>query len=165
MLRIRVARPYDAAATMRVRREAVLSKAGSHYPQATLEAWSPGATPNRVAHVEKEIADPAFIVLVAEAGEEITGFAMAIPSKNELRAVYVKPNSIGNVGRALLTEVEKRAFTVAEFLICDASLNAERFYKANGYTEELRADHVLSSGPTIPCVRMKKIRPRISDFA
>ena len=63
----------------------------------------------------KEIADPAFIVFVAEADDFIIGFAMANPSKNELLAVYVKPNSIGNVGRALLAEVEKRAFAVADF--------------------------------------------------
>jgi hypothetical protein len=66
---------------------------------------------------------------------------------------------------ALLTEVEKRAFTVAEFLTCDASLNAERFYKAHGYTEELRTDHMLSSGATMACIRMKKIRPRIRDLS
>ena len=82
-----------------------------------------------------------------------------IRSKNGLLAVYVKPNSIGNVGRALLAEVEKRAFAVAEFLICDASLNAEGFYKTNGYTEEFRTDHVMGLGATIACIRMKKIRP------
>jgi hypothetical protein len=68
--------------------------------------------------------------LVAEADDEIIGFAMANPSKNELLAVYIKPNSIGNVGHALLTEVENRAFRVGEFLTCDASLNAEGFYSS-----------------------------------
>lgn len=164
MLTIRPARPNDATAMMRAHREAIFSKAAGHYHQTTLDAWGAGATGGRVAHVEQEISDPGFIVLVAEAGDEIIGFAMAIPSKNELRAVYVKPNSIGNVGRALLAELEKRAFTVTEFLICDASLNAEKFYKVNGYTEELQTHHVLGSGRSMACIRMKKIRPKTGDF-
>jgi len=40
-----------------------------------LEAWAPGATTDRVVQVEHEIADPAFIVLVAEAAGDLTGFA------------------------------------------------------------------------------------------
>lgn len=159
MLTIRPARPNDAAALLRVHREAVFSKAGSHYQQATLEAWSPGDTPDRVAHIAQEICDPSFIVCIAEAGGEIIGFAMAIPSQNELRAVYVKSNSIGNVGHALLAETERQAFAISEFLACDASLNAEAFYKANGYKEEFRTDHVFKSGATMSCIRMKKIRP------
>jgi hypothetical protein len=40
--------------------------------------------------VEQEIADPAFIVLVAETAGDLIGFAMALPSKGELHAIYVK---------------------------------------------------------------------------
>jgi RNA polymerase sigma-70 factor (ECF subfamily) len=50
---------------------------------------------------EQEIADPEVIALVAEAAGEVIGFAMTVPSQHELRAVYVKPNLIGGVGRAL----------------------------------------------------------------
>jgi len=102
MLRIRAARPNDAAALMRVHREAVFSKAASHYPQATLDAWSPGATPNRVAHIEKEIADPAFIVLVAEAGKEISGFAMAIPQRTNYAPCTSSPTQLEMLGARCL---------------------------------------------------------------
>ena len=90
---------------------------------------------------------------------------MAAPSRNELRAVYVKPNSIGRIGRALLAEVEKRALNAgAEFLVCDASLSAEAFYRANGYTEEGRGQHRLRSGELMECVFMRKDLNRARRF-
>jgi hypothetical protein len=158
MLKIRPAQLNDATSMIHAHREAVFAGAGNHYSQAILEAWSPGTTPDRVARMEQQISDPTLIILVAEYGADIVGFALVNTAINELGAVYVKPNSIGGVGRTLLAEVEKRAFAIVEFLTCDASLNAETFYKANGYTEEFRTTHTLKTGPTMPCIRMKKIR-------
>ena len=162
MLTIRTARPDDAVAILRVHREAILLKAAGHYPESTLGAWALGVTPERVARLAQQIADPEFIVVVAEAGEEAIGYGVAVPVREQLRALYVKPNSIGRVGTVLLAELEKRAFLTAESLRCDASLNAVAFYGAHGYTEEGRADHVLGSGACVPCVRMKKVRPAAS---
>jgi len=79
MLEIRTARLNDATAMMQVRREAVLSKALSHYQQPILDAWV-AVTPDRVARFKQEIADPEFLVLVAEAGSAIIGFTKAILS-------------------------------------------------------------------------------------
>ncbi len=158
MLKIRTARSNDATAMMQVRREAVLSKALSHYQQPTLDAWV-AVAPDRVARFEQEIADREFLVLVAEAGSEIIGFAKAIPSKGELRAIYVKPNSIGLVGHALLSQLEKHAFKTAEALGCVAALNAVQFYTAHGYISQGPIDYVGSSGARVPCIQMKKLRP------
>lgn len=165
MLTIRPARPADAIAMMQVHREAILSKAAGHYRHSTLDAWAAGATPDRVARVERQITDPGFTVLVAEAGDEVVGYGTAVPSHGQLRALYVKPNAIGRVGKALLCELEEHAFRTAEALTCDASLNAVGFYRANGYTEQGRVDHVLSSGVSVPCIRMKKVRPAASPRA
>jgi GNAT superfamily N-acetyltransferase len=161
MLKIRRAVRDDATRMMLVRREAILAKAATHYDQVTLNDWAgtPDVT-DRVAHIRKKITDPNCIVLVAEASDEIIGFAMAAPSKNELQALYTRPNPIGHVGRALLAAVEDLAFEAAEFLTCDASLNAESFYKANGYREERRKDHLSSSGGVVSTVvQMRKQRP------
>jgi hypothetical protein len=146
---------------MLVRREAILSKAATHYDQAILNDWADAMdASDRVARIGKRISDPNWIVLVAEAGGEIIGFAMAVASRNELEALYTRHNPIGHVGRALLAAVEHLAFETAEFLTCDASLNAACFYKANGYTEERRKDHVSSSGDVISMVvQMRKARP------
>jgi putative acetyltransferase len=161
MVKIRPATPADATAMLLVHREAVLSKAAAHYAPATLDAWAAGATPDRIARIEQRIADPASVVLVAEAADEIVGYAIAVPSENELRAVYVKPNPTRHVGRALLAEVEKRAFDRgAESLACSASLNAEAFYKVNGYTEESRGQHRMRTGELMDCVFMRKTLDR-----
>jgi len=114
----------------------------------------------RVARIERKILDAGFVVLVAEAGDEIIGFAMADLSNNELQALYTKSNPIGKVGQVLLAALEQLAFETVPFLGCDASLNAESFYKAHGYIEECRKDQVSSSGNMISrVVQMKKHRP------
>jgi hypothetical protein len=72
----------------------------------------------------------------------------------------VRPNQIGRVGTALLAAIEDLAFQAIPFLVCDASLNAESFYKAHGYIEECRKDQVSSSGGMISrVVQMRKHRP------
>lgn len=161
MLKIRRAVRDDITEIVLVRREAIFSKAATHYDQATLNDWADAMdTTNRVARFEQKISDAGFIVLVAEAGDEIIGFAMADLSNNELQALYTKPNPIGKVGRVLLAALESLAFETAPFLVCDASLNAESFYEANGYTEESRKDHVSSPGGVISrVVEMRKHRP------
>ncbi len=136
MLTIRPARPEDAAAMLDVHHEAILSKAAGHYTQASLNEWAVGQTPERIARFEKQIADPALVILVAEAASKVVGFAVAVPASNKLRSLCVEPNAVGRVGGALLGEIERRAFETSPVLTCDASLNAVGFYRAHGYTEE-----------------------------
>ena len=162
---IRPAVPGDATAIVRVRREAIVAKAAARYDQAILNNWADAMdATDRVAKIERQISDSGFIVLVAEAGGELTGFAMADLSNNELHALYVKPNRIGEVGRTLLAALENLAFEAVPFLVCDASLNAEKFYKANGYTEECRKDYVSRpSGVVSQVVQMRKHRPNADE--
>jgi hypothetical protein len=156
-LEIRTALRADVADIMRVRREAILSKAASHYDPVTLNDWADAGDAGRTA---KLISDPDYRALVAEAGGEIIGFAMAAIAKQELQALYAKPNPIGKVGTALLAAIENLAFQAVPFLVCDASLNAEAFYKAHGYIEECRKDQVSSSGDMVSrVVQMRKYRP------
>jgi hypothetical protein len=157
ILEIRIARRADVADIMKVRREAILAKAAGHYDPVIVNDWADAADAGRTA---KRISDPDYRALVAEAGGDIIGFAMAAISKQELQALYVKPNPIGRVGTALLAAIEDLAFQTVPFLVCDASLNAESFYKAHGYIVECRKDHVSSSGGMISCVvQMRKHRP------
>ena len=154
---IRAARCADAADIMHVRREAILAKSASHYDPVILNDWADAGDAGRMA---KRISDPDYRALVAEAGGDIIGFAMAAISEHELQALYVKPNPIGKVGTALLAAIEALAFQAVPYLVCEASLNAEGFYKAHGYIEECRKDQVSSSGDMISrMVQMRKHRP------
>jgi hypothetical protein len=58
---------------------------------------------------------------------QLIGFAMAIRTNGEVRAVYLKPNRVGGVGRTLPAEIEGRAFALADPLACDASLTLRDF--------------------------------------
>jgi hypothetical protein len=157
VLKIRPAVRDDVAEIARVRREAILSKAAGHYDQTILHDWADAVD---VVRIKKRISDPNYIVLVATAADQMIGFAIAALSKNELQALYARPNPIGHVGRELLAALEIRAFEVVQSLGCDASLNAENFYKANGYAEQGRKDHISSRrGLISPVVRMIKRRP------
>jgi putative acetyltransferase len=155
---IRPAKPEDATAMVRVRRGAILGKARNGYAQPTIEAWAAEAAPDRAALYIRDIADPEVIVLVAESGGEVIGFAIAVPAQEELSAIYVAPNPIGRVGQALLSELERSAFESAATLNCVAALSAAPFYLANGYTEQGSTTYLDGSGAEVPCVRMKKGR-------
>ncbi len=152
-VKIRPAVRSDATAILLVRREAALAKAASHYAPEILNDWAHAVDAARIA---RQISDPDYRVLVAEAGGEIIGFAMAVLSNRELKALYTRPNPIGGIGRALLLEIENLAFQTVPHLVCEASLNAEGFYKANGYAEEDRQDRVSRRGVTSRVVWMKK---------
>jgi hypothetical protein len=154
--KIRSAVRGDVTEIVQARREAILAKAAGHYDPVILNDWANAGDQERIA---KRISDPDHRTLVAEAGGEILGFAMAALSKSELLALYARPNQIGHIGRDLLAAIELLVFQAAPLLVCDASLNAEGFYKANGYTAECVKDFVSSSGIISRVVRMKKHRP------
>jgi Acetyltransferase (GNAT) family len=154
---IRAARLDDVDDIVRARREAILAKAAGHYDAVTLNDWADAGDASRTA---KRISDPDYRALVAKADGEIIGFAMAAMSKHELQALYVKPNPIGKIGTALLAAIEELAFRTIPFLVCDASLNAESFYKAHGYIVECRKEQLSSSGEIVSrVVHMRKQRP------
>lgn len=156
MLKIRAAVRDDLTGLLQVRRQAILAGAASHYDPVIVNDWADAVDAGRMA---KRITDPDYRTFVAEAGGEIIGFAMAALSRGELLALYARPNTIGNVGRDLLATIEHLVFQIAPLLVCEASLNAEAFYKANGYTSEGQKDFVSSFGVLSRVVQMKKHRP------
>ena len=155
-LNIRTPTRDDAAAILRVRSDAILAKASTHYDAAILNDWIEAGDLGRTA---KKLSDPDIIALVAVTGDAMIGFGMVSLSKHELQALYVTPNPIGRLGRALLAALETRAFRTLPFLTLDAALNAEAFYRANGYVAEGRKDHVSGrSGVVSQVVQMRKMR-------
>ena len=88
----------------------------------------------------------------------ILGFGSIVPSNDELRAVYVRSeHARKGVGRAILRLLEDIAREAdLKELRMDASMNAEAFYKANGFISEAPGEHTMSSGGRMACVRMRK---------
>jgi putative acetyltransferase len=162
MLTIRVARPNDATAMIEARREAILSKGMDHYQRSIVVAWVADAAEERFTRYVQQIDDPDFVVLIAEADDEVIGFAIANQAKEELSAIYVKPNITGRVGSALLSQLETHAFEFVDTLTVVAALTAVRFYKANGYLDEGLVYYVDSDGSDVPCRNMRKRRATVA---
>ena len=90
---------------------------------------------------------PEHIVLVAEHGDRISGFASATPRRDdggvgELQALYVEPSAWDRgLGRALILEAERRLRDAgcreAVLRVFEDNPRARRFYEAGGWTAEL----------------------------
>ena len=101
---------------------------------------------------------PNETTVVADLDGKIAGFGVIIESNNELRAVYVSAE-FGNqgIGSALLRELERLAKERGcRELNMNSSLTAAPFYLRHGYVELGRADHTLSTGEKMACVKMRK---------
>jgi|694.fasta_scaffold142799_4 putative acetyltransferase len=159
MLKIRGALQSDAQAIYEVHYEAVHKTAAADYELEILDEWSSNAA-NRVETLRTHIKDnpEQTVMIVAELDGRVVGFGEVVPSKNELRAVYVSP-SVGRkgVGKALLYEIESIARqNQAEHLWLDSSLTAAKFYARNGYQNDGNSEHELKTGRKMQCVKMSK---------
>ena len=160
-LLIRPAADEDRPAIRKVHSASIREICSEHYTPDQVSAWICGHDPDGRDY---PIDDGGF--LVAEDGLGIAGFGEVRPEEDgtgEVRAVYVRPDRIrSGVGRALYSALEliARDRGLRE-LHLDASLSAVAFYEAMGFEVRSEADHLLGSGVTIPCVRMKKclVRP------
>lgn len=130
----------DIRGAISVHIAAVHGLARAHYPPEVLRAWSnPEISEARVAHFQANSGGECRFV--AERSGEIVGFGALDPaprdnSYGELVACYVAPDTArGGVGRALVDAIEEEARGAClPGLQLEASLTAEPFYRALGYT-------------------------------
>lgn len=154
---IRPATPEDAEAILIAHHAAIRAKAASFYPADVIEAWTYPITPEKIKLQYEELQDTELICLVAEHSTGVFGFAMAIPSQEELRAVYVAPNPYPKIGSSLLQKIEKLCIEKGcKKLEMDASINAEAFYNQHGYLSLEKSFHTFQSGKSMQCVKMVK---------
>lgn len=112
--RIRDATPADARAIASVHIDVWRSTYRGHFPDAVLDGPD---LERRTAQRERQLreAPPDVFSLVAEAGGEVRGFAVAGPAREsdpavgEVYAIYVRDeHQRGGVGAALLAEAARR---------------------------------------------------------
>jgi putative acetyltransferase len=150
-------RPEDARAFLEVHHAAVRRLAADSYPLDVIEAWAPLPITEEHVRFVRSNADREFR-LVAELNREIIGIGCLLAQTYELRACYVSPTATRRgVGSAILREIERVAYDRgATRLGADSSLNAEPFYRSNGYGVRGRSEHILSNGVRMACIRMQK---------
>lgn len=154
---LRRAKQEDARGIMEAHRAAVRERANTHYGPEIIDAWAPpDIAEERVQRLAERIAGGEFFTLVAETDGQIVGYGQVNPQKCVLGAVYVRKNLFGGVGQRLLTQLIQHARDGgAKFLAMDASLNAEAFYRRNGFkTTGYGKHHIVSAGLDMDCVHM-----------
>jgi len=156
---LRPGTPEDALSIMNARRAAVGGVATGFYSREIIEEWEGpiNIPPERVEGFARAIAVGEEVVVVAvDRSGLILGFGSIVPSNSELRAVYVEHVRKG-IGRAILRRLEDLAREAGlKELRMDASINAEAFYRANGFSSEAFGEHPMPSGRRMACVRMRK---------
>ncbi len=149
-------RPEDARTFLEVHHAAVHGIARKDYSSSVIEAWAP--LPITEKHVEKFLTNPdCEYRLVAEIDGIVVGIGALVVKTAELRACYVAPNaSRKGVGSLLVKEIEhtarERGLATLEL---DATVTAEAFYAALGYSVREYGEHVLR-GQRMACVKMYK---------
>lgn len=154
---VREMRREDGRSFIEVRNAAVRGIAVKDYPPEVIENWV--GPPVTEAMVERFLLNPdRGIRLVAEIDGVIVGMGELIITTNELRACYVSPSAIRKgVGSAIICEIERIARENGmTFLQMDSSVTAEPFYKALGYEVLEYGQHILRSGHSMACVKMRK---------
>jgi GNAT superfamily N-acetyltransferase len=158
-LQIEPAMPADAEAIVIVHFAAVHVTGASAYPIEILDRWSAPVTPERIARMERIIrTDPDELVLVARQSGRVIGFGVIVPKNEELRAVYVHPESqrLG-VGTALLKSLEDLARQHSvKTLNLSSAINVESFYLQHGYESLERGMHPIGGGIEMACIKMQK---------
>lgn len=153
---IRPAFPTDAAGICEVHVASIRTTCATHYQPHELAAWSDRLRPASYERVLRER-----VMVVAEEGGRLWGFAQLHPEAEEVEAVYVHPDAgRRGVGAALLAALEAEALKRRlPRLRLNASLNAVGFYERAGYRRG--EPIILKITPEVPlrCIRMEKPMP------
>lgn len=158
-IHIRSARAADLRRIANVHFDAVRANAAEAYPPEIVWHWAAAYDdPARLVELRAGLALRTVLVIVAEVDGEVCGFGAVSPSADEIYAVSVAP-AVGRrgVGSAILRRLEELAAQRgASRLRVQASLNAEPFYRANGYNVDRQGIFHLKSDVEMACVIMSK---------
>ena len=154
---VRFAKSEDARGILEAHYSAVHETAAKDYPLDIRRGWAQQVTAARIDQYLRN-ALPHETTLVADISGRVAGFGVIIESNNELRAVYVTAKyGKQGIGSALLRELERLAKQRdCTELRMDSSLTAAPFYLRHGYEDLGSAEHTLSSGEKMACIRMRK---------
>jgi putative acetyltransferase len=152
VVRLRFARPAEAATVARVMRAAVRGQRG-RYPAALLTAW--GGLPALYHRWAMTAGGERYLVAVR--GAQLLGYAAW--RGGEVTALFVRPGEAGRgLGARLLSRVEAAArATGARRLTVVAARGVVPFYTAHGWRPGRPVRSPLPGGGALPARRMWKV--------
>jgi putative acetyltransferase len=132
--------------------------AAAAYDAGIIAEWAAPDTPEAVERLRTGITAGTMLTQVALVGGSVSGFGCIVPAESLLRTLYVDPVAgRRGIGSLLLVSLERLAVrNGVRILDVNASLNAEAFYRRNGFAVLESGLHPLCSGRTMPCIRMRK---------
>ena len=150
-MQIRHGTEADADAILDLHVRSIREICSRDYTPEQIEAW---VGPKRAAHYLEPIRGQR--LWVAERDGRVVGLGDYHATRNEICAVYIHPDFVGQgIGRALFQvvtrELKARGFSEA---VLDASLTSVGFYEAMGCRKIEESQHMFRPGVFIPCVRM-----------
>jgi GNAT superfamily N-acetyltransferase len=156
---IRRAGPADAAEIAAAHLDSIRSLGSLCYEETIVSDW--GARIESALYLSAMDRGEVFFIARGELGgtPAVLGFSShRIDEGRHGVAVYVRGRaSRRGIGSALYWTAERAATTAgATSIHLDASLVAVEFYKALGFEEVGRGEHLLSSGRAMSCVFMRK---------
>jgi N-acetylglutamate synthase-like GNAT family acetyltransferase len=153
MLTIRTASEKDREAVLRVHASSVRGICKSHYSEEEIKVWLEAARSKSAQPVPD-----SYIVLVAEKGHEVVGFAMLDMDKKEVASLYVHAEHGGQgIGSRLLNKLEDVAIEKGiNSLHLRSTLNVVSFYEEAGYEAKEKIKFPLTEKVLLDCVYMEK---------
>lgn len=152
-IQIRQAAREDAAAALRIRREAIFHQCTGHYPRPDLESWTSDALSEDFSRIVAE----HFHVAVVD--EQVVGTGLIDLDTGKVDAIFVSPLFMGRgIGRTMMFHLESMARSAGlETLHLEATLNAAPFYRTIGFQGEAISIYRSPKGISLPCVPMMKV--------
>lgn len=153
---VRPLRGDELRVYLEIHGRAIRGLAANHYTPEVIAGWIVPLNDETVR--ELELNRDNEVRLIAELDGKPIGIGALVTESSELRACYVSPEAARRgCGSALVREIERLArVNGLTHLELAASLNAEPFYAAHGYTVRERSDVVLGNGHRMPAVWMTK---------
>lgn len=153
---IRPARDSDAEQFLEILNISIREVAHADYSSDEIESWVIPIDEKSLAWYVKNPNHERRIL--AQLNGEFVGIGAATFEKCELRACYVAPKGLRHgVGTAMVHELEQMAQAEGlDYLQLHATITAEPFYKALGYTTLKRTQHPTRGGLSIAAISMTK---------
>jgi putative acetyltransferase len=153
---VRPLRDDELRLYLEIHGRAIRGLASTHYTADVIDGWIVPANEDTMRDLRANRDNE--IRLIAELDGTPVGIGALVVERSELRACYVCPEGARRgCGSALVREIERLArMNGVSHLDLAASLNAEPFYTAHGYTVVERSEVVLGNGQRMPAVWMTK---------
>ncbi len=152
VVEIRKAHKDEAQLILEIRNAAIRSQCIGHYSPEDIEIWASVEATNQFIEVVENS------LYVASMDGCVVGTGMVNLESGKVDAIFVHPSQMRTgIGRQIMLYLEKLALDAGlTQLSLESTLNAVKFYRAQGFVGDLVAKYVSPRGFLLDCIPMTK---------